>query len=83
MRKTTQSKKLLQSNRLEFILEAHDGLSAKIVEEASFKGIWASGLSISAAMGVRDSNEAIWTQVMEVVEFMSDNTTIPIFLDVK
>jgi len=81
MRKTTQLKKLLQSNRLEFILEAHDGLSAKIVEEASFKGIWASGLSISAAMGVRDSNEASWTQVMEVVEFMSDNTTIPILLD--
>jgi 2-methylisocitrate lyase-like PEP mutase family enzyme len=33
-----------------------------------------SGLSISAAMGVRDSNEASYTQVMEVLEFMSDNT---------
>ncbi len=28
-----------------------------------FKGIWGSGLSMSAAMGVRDSNEASWTQV--------------------
>ena len=28
-----------------------------------FKGIWASGLSISAQLGVRDSNEASWTQV--------------------
>lgn len=29
-------------------MEAHNALSAIIVEEAKFKGIWASGLSISA-----------------------------------
>jgi phosphoenolpyruvate phosphomutase len=51
------------------------------VEEAGFKGIWGSGLSISAALGVRDNNEASWTQVLEVLEFMSDATTIPILLD--
>jgi len=62
-------------------MEAHNGLSAKIVEEAGFKGIWASGLSISAAMGVRDNNEASWTQVLDVLEFMSDATSIPILLD--
>ena len=81
VRKTTQLKELLRSDRLEFLMEAHNGLSAKIVEEAGFKGIWASGLSMSAAMGVRDNNEASWTQVLEVLEFMSDATTIPILLD--
>lgn len=81
LKKTTQLKNLLQSNRLEFILEAHDGLSAKIVEEAGFKGIWGSGLTLSASMGVRDNNEASWTQVLEAMEFMSDATTIPILLD--
>lgn len=80
-KKTTQFRNLLRSGSLEFLLEAHDGLSAKIVEEAGFRGIWASGLSISASLGVRDSNEASWTQVLEVVEFMSDATTIPILLD--
>ena len=48
---------MLQSKELEFIMEAHNGLSAKIVQETGFKGIWASGLSISAQLGVRDSNE--------------------------
>lgn len=72
---------LLDSSETEFLMEAHNGLSAKIVEEAGFKGIWASGLSISAALGVRDSNEASWTQVVEVLEFMSDATTIPILVD--
>ena len=46
-----------------------------------FKGIWGSGLSVSAQMGVRDSNEASWTQVLEVLEFMSDATDVPILLD--
>jgi phosphoenolpyruvate phosphomutase len=80
-RKTTMLKKMLHSPQLEFLMEAHNGLSAKIVEEAGFSGIWGSGLAISAAFGVRDSNEASWTQVLETVEFMSDATTIPILLD--
>ncbi|MDP3089404.1 MAG: phosphoenolpyruvate mutase [Nitrospira sp.] len=78
---TTQFRNLLLSDQLEFICEAHNGLSAKIVQEAGFKGIWASGLSISAQFGVRDNNEASWTQVLETLEFMSDATTIPILLD--
>ena len=66
---------------LAFLMEAHDGLSAKIVEQAGFKGIWASGLSMATALGVRDSNEASWTQVLEMLEFMSDSTSIPILVD--
>jgi phosphoenolpyruvate phosphomutase len=62
-------------------MEAHNGLSARIVQEAGFKGIWASGLSISASLGVRDANEASWTQVLDVVEFMCDATEIPILHD--
>jgi len=81
MKKTLLLKKLLQTRQPEFILEAHSGLSAKIVEEAGFKGIWGSGLAISASLGVRDNNEASWTQVLDVCEFMSDVTTIPILLD--
>jgi phosphoenolpyruvate phosphomutase len=79
--KPQQFKRLLQPGRLEFLMEAHNALSARIVEEAGFSGIWASGLSISATLGLRDNNEASWTQVLEVVEFMSDATRIPIMLD--
>jgi len=81
MKPTTALKTLLLSRQLEFIVEAHNGMSAKIVEEAGCKGIWASSLTISAALGVRDNNEASWTQVLEMLEFMSDATTIPILLD--
>src|SRR5438132_10849928 len=80
-RKTTRLKQLIQSPELSFLMEAHSGLSAKIAEEAGFEGIWASGLSISASLGIRDNNEASWTQVLEVAEFMADATTVPILLD--
>ena len=80
-KKTKQFRDLLLSNNLEFLLEAHNGISAKIAQEAGFKGLWASGLAISAQYGVRDSNEASWTQVLENIEFMSDASDIPIMLD--
>ncbi|HJO89002.1 MAG: phosphoenolpyruvate mutase [Alphaproteobacteria bacterium] len=79
--KAAQLRRELTSPELSFLMEAHNGLSAKIVEEAGFRGIWASGLSVSATLGVRDSNEASWTQVLEVLEFMSDATTIPVLVD--
>ncbi len=81
MKKTTQLKDMICNTELDFLMEAHNGLSARIVEESGFKCIWASGLSLSASLGVRDSNEVSWTQVLDVVEFMSDSTSIPILLD--
>lgn len=79
--KAAQLRQLIQTQQLEFILEAHNGISARIAEEAGFKGIWGSGLALSAQYGVRDNNEASWTQVVEMLEFMSDITSIPILLD--
>src|SRR5579871_7010432 len=79
--RSAKLRQMLLSPELEFILEAHNGLSARIVREAGFKGIWASGLSISAQLGVRDNNEASWTQVVDVLEFMADASDLPILLD--
>ena len=55
-RRTTALKRLIRSPDLSFLMEAHSGLSAKIAEEAGFQGLWASGLSISASLGLRDAN---------------------------
>lgn len=79
--KTTLLKNIINQPGINFFLEAHNGLSAKIAEEAGFEAIWAGGLSISTSLGVRDCNEASWTQILEILEFMSDVTHIPILLD--
>jgi phosphoenolpyruvate phosphomutase len=78
---TTPPCELFDSPTTELLVEAHNGLSARVVREAGLPGIWASGLAISATMGVRDANEASWTQVLDVVDFMSDAVDVPILLD--
>jgi len=78
---TSRLRRLLLSKDTTVLMEAHNGLSAKLAQEAGFEALWASGLSISAALGVRDNNEASWTQVLEVLEFMADASDLPILLD--
>src|SRR5690242_21205391 len=79
--RTARLRQMLLSDKLEFLMEAHNGLSARIVREAGFSGIWGSGLTISAQFGVRDNNEASWTQIVDIVEFMADASDLPILLD--
>jgi len=79
--KTRRLRELLHEPQTTFLLEAHSGLSARIAQEAGFPAIWASGLAISAALGVRDANEASWSQVLDLVEFLCDATQVPVLLD--
>jgi len=81
MRTTSHLRRLLTRPEIAFLMEAHDGLSARIVEETGFEAIWASGLTVSASFGVRDNNELSWTQVVDHVAFMADAVSIPVLLD--
>src|SRR3569833_4355578 len=69
------------SRELSFLMEAHDGLSGAIAEQAGFRGVWASGLSISCALGYCDVNEVLWTQVVDAVERIVDSTELPVLVD--
>src|SRR5262249_27192188 len=80
-RRTTALKRLVSRSEIAFLMEAHSALSARIVEEAGFEGIWGSGLTISSAFGVRDNNELSWSQVVDHVAFMAEATSIPLLLD--
>lgn len=81
-KKTTKLKEMLyKPNEVSHMMEAHSGLSAKIVENAGFPAIWGSGLSISAQLGYRDANEASWTQVVDVVDYINQATSLPVLLD--
>ncbi|BAV50116.1 phosphoenolpyruvate mutase [Mesorhizobium loti] len=74
-------RRMIASSELAFAMEAHDGLSAAIAERAGFKALWASGLSISSSLGYRDANEASWSQLVDVVERISDTVDIPVLVD--
>jgi len=81
MRRTTRLRQLVTRPEIAFLMEAHDGLSARIVQEAGFEGIWASGLTVSASFGVRDNNELSWSQVVDHVAFMAEAAEVPVLLD--
>lgn len=82
--RTTPSQRLrelLHGEDLLFLMEAHDGVSARIAQRSGFEAIWASGFSISTALGVRDSEEVSWSQFLFVVECMVDCAAIPVVVD--
>jgi len=81
VRHTTQLRRLVARPDLAFLMEAHDGVSARIAAEAGFEGVWASGLTMSASFGVRDNNELSWSQVVDHVGFMADAAAAPILVD--
>jgi phosphoenolpyruvate phosphomutase len=60
---------------------AHSGLSARLVEQAGFDAIWASGFEISAACGVPDANVLTQTETLAAARGMADATTIPVIAD--
>ncbi|HIF98048.1 MAG TPA: phosphoenolpyruvate mutase [Myxococcales bacterium] len=74
-------RELLESPRVEQILEAHNSLSATIVEEAGISGLWASSLTLSCAAGLRDNSELTMTEVLDVLETITARANIPILFD--
>jgi phosphoenolpyruvate phosphomutase len=74
-------KKILNSKKTFYFMEAHNGISAKLVEQNNFDGIWASGLTISASMGLRDVNEMSWSQVCDILNYITLSSDLPVILD--
>lgn len=77
----TQLRNLMLGEKTAFLMEVHDGLSARLATAAGFEALWASGLSMATAMGYRDSNEASSTEVSSCVERIVDNTPLPVLVD--
>lgn len=61
---------------------AYDGLTAKLIEEAGFEGIWSSGLCISASYGLPDASVLSWSQFLERSQEMRRVSSLPILADI-
>jgi phosphoenolpyruvate phosphomutase len=60
---------------------AHDGLSARLAEEAGFDGVWASGFEISASHGVPDASILTMTEMLAASKLIADSVRIPVVAD--
>jgi len=72
---------LLQDSTCNFILEAHSAVSARIAAEAGAPGLWASSLTLSCLLGLRDTSEITMTQALEILESITSIVDIPVLFD--
>ena len=82
MKKDYPLKKLLKEPGIITVVGAHDAMSAKLIEEAGFGGIWASGFGISAAQQCTpDASVLTMTESLQVTKAMCQAVQIPVIAD--
>ena len=82
MSKASMFRAALEEGSLLTAMAAHSPLGARLVEEAGFDAIWASGFELSAAMGVPDASIVTMTEMLETTRRMGEATSIPIVADI-
>jgi phosphoenolpyruvate phosphomutase len=73
--------RLLASPNPIVLAGAHDGLSARLVAEAGFDGVWASGFEISAAHGVPDASILTMSETLAACQGMAEAVDLPVIAD--
>ncbi|MBY0279567.1 isocitrate lyase/phosphoenolpyruvate mutase family protein [Candidatus Binatia bacterium] len=82
MRPSSRSLKRLLAERPQVVAAgAHDALSAKLVEQAGFDAIWASGFGLSAVRAVPDASILTMSETLEATRAMVEATSIPVIAD--
>lgn len=74
-------RRLLGSGAATQLMGVHDGMSARIASAEGFAALWASSLCMSTALGLRDSDEASWNQLISLVASMTQATERPVLVD--
>ena len=83
MKKTTELKKLILGNEILIAPGAYDALSAKLIQEAGFKVVYATGAGISnSQFGFADVGLTTQTEILEQVRRIVNAVEIPVIVDV-
>ncbi len=82
MKLTTRLKQMLMERKALVAPGCHDALSAKLVEQAGFRAIQASGFGIAASLlGEPDVGLATLTEMVDQTRRMVDAVSIPVMAD--
>lgn len=63
------------------LVGAHNAWGARLVQEAGFDGVWASGLEISTAHGVRDESILSMSEMLHDAYTMDKAVALPVVAD--
>jgi phosphoenolpyruvate phosphomutase len=81
MYKAQQLRQLLTQKSPLLVIGAHNGLTAKLGEEAGFDAIWASGFEISGSHAMPDANILTMAENLVIARNMNDSVAAPIIAD--
>ena len=81
VRATTKLRTLLASGRIAVAPGAFDGLSARLVEQAGFPAVYASGGAIARSAGVPDLGLMSVSAIVDRLASMVDVVEVPIIAD--
>ncbi|MGQ0811490.1 MAG: isocitrate lyase/phosphoenolpyruvate mutase family protein [Nitrospiraceae bacterium] len=82
MQNATKLRELLQRPGIIKAVGAHDALSAKLVQQAGFDAIWATGFGISAALKcIPDASFITSSEQLDVERNIAEAVVIPIIAD--
>lgn len=80
--KSTTFRRLLSASKPVVLAGAHDALSAKLIEQVGFDGVWVSSFGLSAAQkAVPDANVLTMTESLEVAKNINQAVSIPVVAD--
>jgi len=63
------------------IVSAGDSVTARLVAEAGFDGIWVSGFEVSTRMGLPDNGSLTMTEMLNVCKPIVEAVKIPVYVD--
>ena len=83
MRKTKELRNLLSAKEISVIPGAYDALSAKLVQEAGFKAVYATGAGIAnSQFGFPDVGLTTQTEILEQVRRIVNAVELPVVVDI-
>jgi phosphoenolpyruvate phosphomutase len=66
----------------QIIVSAGDAITARLVKEAGFDGIWVSGFEASARLGLADNGSITMTEMLHITKPIVEAVDIPVYVDV-
>jgi len=63
------------------VVGVHDVLSARLIEQAGFDGLWASSLEITTACGRVDDDNSLLTDILPTAQTLASRSQLPVIAD--
>jgi len=82
MPKRQKGSVLLRKNKKTVLVSVGDAITAKLIEEAGFGGVWVSGFEVSARLGLVDNGCITMTEMLNAAKTVVDATYLPVVVDV-